>query len=133
MEIGVEYFYVREVVKLIVAQRLVRQLCPECAVDYTPTPRELEELGLEPGSQVTVKNPGGCEQCHDSGYLHRIGVFETMPMTPEIKDMMAPDVRISHIKEKAIEQGMRTLWQNAVEKVLAGETSIDEIKRTVPR
>ena len=133
MEIGVEYFYVREVVKLIVAQRLVRQLCPECAVDYTPTPRELQELGLEPGSQVTVKNPGGCEQCHDSGYLHRIGVFETMPMTPEIKDMMAPDVRISHIKEKAIEQGMRTLWQNAVEKVLAGETSIDEIKRTVPR
>lgn len=133
MEIGVEYFYVREVVKLIVAQRLVRQLCPQCKVDYAPTPREIEELGLEPGSQVVLKGPHGCENCHNTGYVHRTGVFETMPMTPEIKDMMAPEVRLSHIRETAIAQGMRTLWQNAVEKVLAGETSVDEIKRTVPR
>jgi type IV pilus assembly protein PilB len=133
MEIGVEYFYVREVVKLIVAQRLVRQLCPQCKVDYAPTPREIEELGLEPGSQVALKGPHGCENCHNTGYVHRTGVFETMPMTPEIKDMMAPEVRLSHVRETAIAQGMRTLWQNAVEKVLAGETSVDEIKRTVPR
>jgi type IV pilus assembly protein PilB len=133
MEIGVEYFYVREVVKLIVAQRLVRQLCPQCKVDYTPSERELEELGLERGSQVTLKAPHGCEECHNTGYRHRTGVFETMPMTPEIKDMMSPEVRLSKIREIAIDQGMRTLWQNAVEKVLAGETSIEEIKRTVPR
>jgi type II secretory ATPase GspE/PulE/Tfp pilus assembly ATPase PilB-like protein len=56
-----------------------------------------------------------------------------MPMTPEIKDIMAPDARLSRIKQLAIEQGLRTLWQNAVDKVLTGETSIDEIKRAVPR
>ena len=56
-----------------------------------------------------------------------------MPMTPEIKDIMAPDARLSRIKQLAIEQGMCMLWQNAVDKVLTGETSIDEIKRAVPR
>jgi type II secretory ATPase GspE/PulE/Tfp pilus assembly ATPase PilB-like protein len=56
-----------------------------------------------------------------------------MPMTPELKDIMAPDVRLSRIKQLAIEQGMCMLWQNAVDRVLTGETSIDEIKRAVPR
>ena len=61
MEIGIEYFYVREVVKLIIAQRLVRQLCPHCRIDYAPTPQELMELGLGPGQQTALKAPGCCE------------------------------------------------------------------------
>jgi len=133
MEIGIEYFYVREVVKLIIAQRLVRQLCEDCRVDYAPTPEEMNELGLEPGTQVALKAPGSCEHCHNTGYHGRTGVFEVMPMLPEIKDMMAPDIRLSKIRQVAIDSGMRTLWQNAVEKVLAGQTTLEEIKRAVPR
>ncbi|MHB8894352.1 MAG: GspE/PulE family protein [Candidatus Geothermincolia bacterium] len=133
MEIGIEHYYVREVVKLIVAQRLVRQLCPNCVVDYSPTAQDLVELGLPPDAEVKLKAAGSCDECRNTGYQGRTGVFEVMPMSPEIKDMMAPDVRLSKIKELAVQQGMRTLWQNAVDKVLAGETSIDEIKRAVPQ
>jgi type II secretory ATPase GspE/PulE/Tfp pilus assembly ATPase PilB-like protein len=56
-----------------------------------------------------------------------------MPMSPEIKEMMAPDVPLSKVRQLAIEAGMRTLWQNAAEKVLAGETSLQEIRRAVPQ
>ena len=133
MELGIEHFYVREVVKLIVAQRLVRKLCHHCAADYTPKAQDLEELILEPGTQVSLKGAVGCGHCHNTGYSGRTGVFEVMPMSTEIKDMMAPEVRLATIKQKAIDQGMRTLWQNAVDKVLEGETTLDEIKRTVPR
>lgn len=133
MEIGIEYYYVREVVKLIVAQRLVRVLCPHCAVEYTPTPADISELGLPPDSNPTLKSAGGCDQCRNTGYEGRTGVFEVMPMSHEIKDMMTPDVRLSDIKSLAIDQGMRTLWQNAAEKVISGITTIEEIRRTVPR
>jgi type IV pilus assembly protein PilB len=133
MEIGIEHYYVREVVKLIVAQRLVRQLCTQCCTEYEPSEQELVELELEPAGDVALKSAGGCTHCHGTGYSGRTGVFEIMPMTGEIKDMMAPDVRLSHIKQIAIEQGMRTLWQNAVDKVISGETTIDEIRRTIPR
>jgi type IV pilus assembly protein PilB len=133
MEIGIEYYYVREVVKLIVAQRLVRQLCGHCSTDYEPSEQDCLELGVEAGGGSVFKAAGGCSHCHGTGYRGRTGVFEIMPMTGEIKDVMAPDVRLSHIKQIAIGQGMRTLWQNAVEKVLSGQTTIDEIKRVIPR
>ncbi len=133
MEIGIEHYYVREVVKIIVAQRLVRRLCPHCAVEHEPSPGDLQELGIPASSEVSLKDPGGCGECRETGYSGRIGVFEVMPMTREIRDMMAPDVRLSSIKQLAVEQGMRTLWENAVEKVISGVTSIEEIRRAVPR
>jgi general secretion pathway protein E len=60
-------------------------------------------------------------------------VYEVMPMSPEIKELMAPDVPLIKVRQCAIEGGMRTLWQNAVEKVLAGQTSLEEIRRAVPQ
>lgn len=133
MEIGVEYYYVREVVKLIIAQRLVRRLCVECRVERLPSAAEAAEMGLSHAAGVTVFSPGGCDLCGGTGYRDRTGVFEVMPMTEEVKDLMAPGVRLNAIRDKAVEQGMRTLWQNAVSKVLAGETSLEEIRRTIPR
>ena len=122
MEIGVEYFYVREVVKLIIAQRLVRELCPNCKTDYEPTPGE-----------AALKTSAGCTSCRNTGFIGRTGVYEVMPMSPAIKEMMAPDIPLIKVRQGAIEEGMRTLWQNAVEKVLAGQTSLEEIRRAVPQ
>lgn len=133
MEIGVEHFYVREVVKVIVAQRLVRKLCALCKEEYKPTESELAELGVPGSSDVTLMKPVGCNECHNTGYRRRTGVFEVMPMSHEIKDMMVPDVRLTKIRSQAMKEGMRTLWQNASDKVLSGETSLEEIKRAVPR
>lgn len=133
MEIGIEHYYVREVVKLIVAQRLVRVLCPHCATEAAPAAEDLVELGLPAETEASFRSAVGCDQCRNTGFTGRTGVFEVMPMTRELRDMMTPDVRLSAIKDLAIQQGMRTLWQNAVDKVLAGVTSIDEIKRVIPR
>ena len=133
MEIGIEYFYVREVVKLVIAQRLVRQLCGTCKAPYTPTDSDLADLGLADGSRPELRTAAGCANCHNTGFLGRTGVYEVMPMSEDIKEMMAPEVPLSRIRQSAIEAVMRTLWQNAVEKVLAGETSIEEIKRAIPR
>jgi len=133
MEIGVEYFYVREVVKLIIAQRLLRELCPNCKTDYAPTSGDLADLGLPPDSKAALKTSAGCASCRNTGFIGRTGVYEVMPMSPEIKELMAPDVPLIKVRQCAIEGGMRTLWQNAVEKVLAGQTSLEEIRRAVPQ
>lgn len=133
MEIGIEYYYVREVVKLIVAQRLIRVLCPHCAAPHSPTGEDLADLGMPADASPELRKATGCDQCRGTGYEGRTGVFEVMPMTGEIKDIMAPEVRLSTVKQLAVDQGMRTLWQNACDKVTAGITSLDEIRRAVPQ
>lgn len=132
MEIGIEHYYVREVVKLIIAQRLARKLCAKCREPYTASASELAEMGVS-GEGVTLYAARGCEACLNTGYLDRTGVFEVMPVTGEMRDIMAPGVRLADLMDIATEQGMRTLWQNGVAKVLAGETTIDEIRRVLPR
>ena len=133
VEIGIEAYYVREVVRLVIAQRLVRLLCPECKEEYPPDEKELEELGQSADDGSVLFRARGCDLCGSTGYKGRGGVFEVMPMSEELKEMMTLDVPTRSIKEKAAEQGMRTMWQNAVRKVLAGKTSLEEIRRQIPR
>jgi type IV pilus assembly protein PilB len=132
VEIGIEPFYVREVVKLAIAQRLIRKLCVHCREAYTPDARELAELGQE-ASGLGLYRARGCEACGGTGYFDRTGIYEVMPMTEELKEMMTTQVPIRQVKETAVRQGMRTLWRNAVAKVLAGTTSSEEIRRCVAR
>ncbi len=132
VEIGIEPFYVREVVKLAIAQRLVRRLCPACKEAYTPDARELEETGVEDAG-VTFYRPRGCEGCEGSGYFDRTGIYEVMPMTAELQEMMTTQVPIREIKKTAVQLGMNTLWHNAVAKVIAGATSLAEVRRCIAR
>ncbi len=132
VEIGIEPFYVREVVKLAIAQRLVRRLCQNCREAYAPDQRELAELGLEEAGP-TLYRARGCDACGGSGYRGRVGVYEVMPMTEGLKEMMTTQVPISKVKEAAVAQGMRTLWRNAAAKVAAGTTSTEEIRRHIGR
>ena len=133
VEIGIEPYYVREVVRLVIAQRLVRLLCPDCKEEYRPDARELEELGRPAAEGTVLFRSRGCDACAFTGYRGRSGVFEVMPMSDELKEMMTLDVPMRSIREKAVEQGMTAMWGNAVRKVLAGKTSLDEIRRQIPR
>jgi type II secretory ATPase GspE/PulE/Tfp pilus assembly ATPase PilB-like protein len=130
---GVEAYYVREVVRLVIAQRLVRLLCPECKEEYLANAREREELESAVEGETVLFRARGCDLCAFTGYRGRSGVFEVMPMTGDLKEMMTLDVPMRRIKDKAVEQGMRTMWRNAVSKVLAGKTSLEEIRRQIPR
>lgn len=132
MDIGIEYYYVREVVNLIIAQRLSRKLCPDCKEPYRASPDELRLMELPIDRETRIYRGIGCANCRNTGYLGRTGMFEVMKVTEEIREIMTPTVRLQSLTELAMRQGMRTMWQNAVDKVLAGETSLDEIKRTVP-
>ncbi len=133
IDIGIEYYYVREVVKLIIAQRLARRVCPECREPYEPGEAELAEMGLAPVEGLTLYRAIGCKGCGGTGYRERVGIYEVLPMSGEIRDLITPAVRLDDIMEVAVSQGMTTLWQNGVEKVIAGLTTLEEIRRTLPR
>lgn len=133
MDMGIEPYYVREVVRLIIAQRLVRKLCPRCKEPYelSQEVREQLEIGVEEGGDFY--RVVGCKYCNQTGYKGRIGVFEVMGMDKELQAMMSLDVSPREVMEVAMRGGMRTMWRNAVRKFLRGVTSLEEIMRCVPR
>ncbi|MBN2169529.1 MAG: Flp pilus assembly complex ATPase component TadA [Actinobacteria bacterium] len=133
VDMGIEPYYVREVVKLIIAQRLVRKLCSRCREPYTPDERELIDIGVTPDAGYTIYRAGGCDYCNHTGYKGRSAVFEVMRISEDIKSLMTMDTSPVQVREKAVKDGMRTFWQNAVGRVLTGETSIDEILGKIPR
>jgi type IV pilus assembly protein PilB len=133
MEMGIEPYYIREVVRVIVAQRLARKLCPRCKDRYEASEEELEELGLEKGTENVFYKAVGCKYCNNTGYKGRTGIYEVMPMTRELKGLMSLDVNPNEIRYVAREQGMSTMWSSAIRKALLGITSISEIVRTIPR
>jgi len=131
LDLGVEPFYVRDVVETIVAQRLVRVLCVNCKEPYKPSPEVRVRLG-DADNTVTAFKPVGCRECYHAGYKGRTAVFEILIMTKELRRILRPDVTTSELKEHAGLEGMKTLWEAAVEKVLRGQTSVEEISRCVP-
>ncbi|MBN1289215.1 MAG: Flp pilus assembly complex ATPase component TadA [Actinobacteria bacterium] len=133
VDMGVEPFYVREVVRLIIAQRLVRKLCKRCREPYVPQEDELMETGLPPDGRYTFYHPVGCDFCGNSGYRGRSAVFEVMRINEDIKALLTMEISPLEVRKKAVEDGMRTFWQNAVSRVLSGETSVGEILGKIPR
>ncbi len=126
---GVEPFLVSSSVICILAQRLVRKICPECKVDYTPPPEALERLGIPPGTKLYRGR--GCEFCRDTGYLGRIGVYELMAVDDELRTLISYESSAPAIRRKALELGMYTLQQDGIRKVIEGVTSIEEVMRVL--
>ncbi len=126
----------------ILAQRLVRTLCKECKQSYTPSPSEIErlmlaygkeyfpELEIEP-SEVRLCRPVGCPACGGTGYRGRTGVHEVLEASPEIKTLIARGQGVSEIRAQAMQEGMRTLLQDGVLKVLKGQCDILQLKKVV--
>ncbi len=132
VDMGIEPFLVSSSVIGVVAQRLVRVLCPRCREQYTPAPELAARYGLgAPGEEVVIYKAKGCEHCNHIGYKGRIGLFEVMVMDDEARALVTKQAPSDVLKRAAIAAGMRTLPQDGVAKVLAGTTSLEEMLRVV--
>ncbi len=129
LDMGVDDYLVASTVRCILAQRLVRRICPNCKEEYHPGPSELNALDLPIDSQVSFYHGRGCEECNYSGYRGRIGIFELMNITPEIEEMITSRRNSSEIKKLACTHGMVTLREYGFKKVLNGVTTLDEVIR----
>jgi type IV pilus assembly protein PilB len=133
-EMEVETFLVASALDCVVAQRLARKLCERCKTAYAPEHLELTEAGFPEWAipEVTeLFHPVGCGSCANTGYRGRIGLYEVMPITEEIERLTVERASSDAIRAVAIEQGMRLLRDDGLEKARTGQTSIEEIARVV--
>jgi type IV pilus assembly protein PilB len=127
IDMGAEPFLISSSVIGVLAQRLVRTNCPKCRESYTPSPAALQSVGLPEGTHFTRGK--GCPKCHQTGFVGRCGIFELMFITDEIKTIVDARRSAADIKKKAIEQGMKTLRQDGLDKVMKGITTLEEVMR----
>lgn len=129
VDIGVKPFLVSSSVRAVVAQRLVRRLCPACKRPGELSEYEMSALQIEPGmlSQARVMQPAGCEACRGKGFKGRMGIFEMFLVDDEVRNMVNNNASTISLRQRARELGMRTLREDGVRKVLAGLTTADEV------
>ena len=131
-EMGVEPFLTGAAVTGVLAQRLARRLCEHCKELYTPTKDELfsaripEELRQ---GKIQLFHRTGCARCRQTGYRGRIGVFQLLEMSDEVSALAARKASHEELDRAAMEGGMKTLWEDGIEKVVAGLTSLEELAR----
>ena len=136
IEMGAKDYLVSSTLSGVIAQRLVRSLCPECKEEYFPTHDEAREVAADEETiQKLMKTPiyraKGCNKCDFTGYKGRLGVYEIMPMTKEIKKLIAQGAHDLEIEEAAVENGMTTLNKSCLQHIINGETTIDEFVRVL--
>ncbi|MBW8035463.1 MAG: type II secretion system protein GspE [Planctomycetes bacterium] len=130
LDFDVEPYLVSSSLIGVLAQRLVRKICPDCKQPYYPKEHELREIGLgQLPEDLTLYMGSGCSKCFETGYRGRTGVYELMTMTEDIRDLVYKRQSAGVIKRTAIEGGMRTLRMDGAQKVLQGETTIAEVLR----
>ncbi|MDF2801612.1 MAG: type pilus assembly protein PilB [Anaerocolumna sp.] len=129
MDMGVEPFLIADAIVGIIAQRLVRKLCPSCKKVRYATIIEKEFLSLDESAEQVIYEPCGCHSCNNTGYFGRIGVYEIMPVSQTIREIIASKNNAEKIKEAALNEGMNTLKMSAMRYVLEGVTSIQELKK----
>ena len=131
-DMGVKPYVISEALIGILAQRLVRTICPECRMDDNPPDELLQALGLEPGSlDFTPQKGAGCDRCGQTGYKGRTGVFEVFQIDGELKKMIHRDATEAELVQAARLAGMRTLLEDALDKIRAGSTSCEEVVRVL--
>ncbi|MBI2876577.1 MAG: Flp pilus assembly complex ATPase component TadA, partial [Candidatus Tectomicrobia bacterium] len=131
LNMGVEPFLVASSLNLILAQRLTRRICPECKEEIHLPERGLVEVGFAPEDLAHLKlfKGKGCPACNHTGYKGRVALYEVMPSTEEIKELILRGGRGPEIKREAIRQGMRTLRMSGLTKVREGMTTLEEVMR----
>jgi type IV pilus assembly protein PilB len=132
-DIGVEPYVIASGLIGVVAQRLVRRLCPSCRRQYTPGADSLRALNVseEDAANIVFYRPVGCDACHHTGYKGRIGIYEVMKVTDRLRRMIAQRASEDSIREAAQSSGMVTLGDDALAKVKAGVTTAEELLRVV--
>lgn len=128
-DMGIEPYLIADSTIGVIAQRLVRRLCPECKRQKKADEEELELLQMEPDADVTIYEPCGCPRCDGTGFKGRIGVYEIMEVSQPLKSIISKGGPAEDIKNKALEEGMNTLRMSATKYVLEGITSVQEMMR----
>ncbi|HPP76547.1 MAG TPA: GspE/PulE family protein, partial [Armatimonadota bacterium] len=133
IDMGIEPFLISSGVIGVLAQRLVRCICTKCKEQYKPPLDAVKRLGipLDEGSSVTFYRGKGCDYCKGTGYKGRIGIYELMIMNDKIRDLVLTRASSHTIREAAIQTGMKTLKEDAMEKILLGTTSREESLRVI--
>jgi type IV pilus assembly protein PilB len=131
MNMGIEPFLVASSVNLICAQRLVRRICAKCTQDHPIPPQALQEIGFSAdiAKRVTPKKGTGCERCNHTGYKGRVGLYEVMDVTEQLRELILVGASGLELRRKAIEEGMITLRGSGLRKIEAGVTTVDEVVR----
>ena len=133
LDMGAESYLVAGVTVAILAQRLVRLNCGKCREAYKPTQDEIEMLGITEGEIASAKfaKGRGCAECKGTGYKGRIGVFELIMGTPELRSAIAKNADFPTMQEVARRQGYRTMLEDGKNKIFQGWTTPDEVIKAV--
>ncbi len=133
VDMGVEPFLISSSILGVLAQRLARTICTNCREAYAPPVEALHRLGLKPeqGEEILFYRGKGCDRCKGSGYKGRYGIFELMPMSEAIRELVLKGASADQIRQQAVAEGMKTLADDGILKVLEGATTIDELLRVV--
>ncbi|MEK9138615.1 MAG: ATPase, T2SS/T4P/T4SS family [Bacteroidota bacterium] len=137
LDMGAPAFLLSSTVNLVIAQRLVRRICPLCTESYSTTPEttrlikaQLELVGAEikslPG---TLYHGRGCNVCGNSGFQGQIGIYEFLRVTESIRELILREASVSEVRKMAISEGMTTMFEDGLDKVERGVTTIEEIMR----
>jgi type IV pilus assembly protein PilB len=135
MNMGIEPFLVASSLNLVCAQRLVRRVCANCKVVEDVPPQALEQIGFSSEDARAVKpyKGGGCDKCNGTGYKGRVGLYEVMEISDELRELVLVGASSLELRRKAIEEGMITLRGSGLAKIKAGVTSVEEVLRETVR
>jgi len=129
LDMNIEPYLLASALHGVVAQRLARTVCPSCATKYYPSEVVLADAGLTDKAGKTFRRGTGCQQCHNSGFQGRLGVYELLEVTPEIRGMIHASAAAHELREQHRKQGGLTLRDEGVLLALAGKTALEEVLR----
>ena len=129
LDMDIERFLISTSLVGVISQRLIRKICPKCKEVYKPSDDEMKILGLTEADNVVIYKGKGCNNCNNTGYQGRMGIYEIMPMTPNIRSLINKGASSDAIKEQGIEEGMHTLKESCIRRVIEGTTTVEELIR----
>ena len=131
MNMGIEPFLVATSVNLIQAQRLIRRVCKDCKKEHQMPPEALIEVGFsaDEARQIKTFKGRGCQTCNGTGYKGRVGLYEVMEVTDEIRELILIGASSLELRKRAIEDGMITLRESGIYKIRSGITTVEEVVR----
>jgi type IV pilus assembly protein PilB len=129
VDMGIAPFLLASTLEAVLAQRLVRRICPSCKTPFEPAEALVRQLGVDPA--VVKGRPfysgAGCPACHHTGYKGRLGIFEFLRLTDPLREMVVAGVSLVQLRQKALGEGMTSLRDAGIAAILAGETTVEEV------
>lgn len=129
VDMGIEPYLLSSCIVGVLAQRLLRTICPHCKESYTPVGKDLKSLGLQLDTQKTFYHGKGCLKCYQTGYLGRQGIYELMPISGETKKVMMTSSESGPLRKAAIKEGLTPLKEQGIRLIYSGQTTIEEVLR----